>query len=285
MEAESNADPRYAAIDEALVVWRQGDCVVGEQWFAHRVEPSLPLTDAGRAAAEAGVDLAEESVVGFVVTTQTCDVVRSCVERSYIEVSPLVEVDADKLVDIEKARRPGYAFIPQLASRRLVADLDRTMTLEKPAVAKWERTPGWTTDAEGREFAVALARKRKRFAFPDDFTALASKLLNRLAGKHDKESVEGRALRALREVRVHAAPSWDDAAMTLTFWFVRGEQEVNFEGQSWSTLVEAWLKFLPAGKRFVEVHGQVTTLEDLTAADYVGSDPLDLDNLSAARSI
>jgi hypothetical protein len=155
------------------------------------------------------------------------------------------------------------------------------MTVEKPVAAKWTRTPGWSTDSQSRAFAAALARKRARFAFPDDFTALAEKLQGRLSKKHGKESPEGAALRGLREIRVHAAPSWDDPAVTLTFWFVRHDEDVTLEGRSWAAYVGEWLKLMPESGRFVKVQGQVTTLDDLTAADYVGSDPLDLDHLSA----
>jgi hypothetical protein len=271
----------YAEVDRALGVWRQGDCVLGEQSFVHRLEPSLPVTDIGRAGQEAGVDLAEVEVAGLVVVTQSCDIVRPCTERPYVEVCPLVEVALDRMREIERGRRPAYAFLPLLASRGLVADLDRVMTVEKPVVAKWHRTSGWNTDAEARAFALALARKRVRFAFPDDFTALAKNLQNRLMEKHDKESVEGRALRALREIRVQAAPSWDHNSVTLTFWFVRHDEDITFDGNSWSTFLDGWLGLVPQAGRFNKVFGQVTTLADLTAADYVNSDPLDLDHLSS----
>lgn len=94
MTAEADTDLRFATVDRALRDWRQGDCVLGEHWFAHRVDPSVAVTEAARAAAEAGLDLAESRVGGLVVATQTCDMVRSCVERPYVEVCPLVEVSA-----------------------------------------------------------------------------------------------------------------------------------------------------------------------------------------------
>jgi hypothetical protein len=280
--AETNTNSLYAAVDGALAAWRQGDCVLGEHWIAHRLDPSLPVTEAGTAAAATETDLAETQVLGLVVATQTCDVVRSCLERPFIEVCPLVEVPDADLQQIERGRRPRYGYVSQLADRRLVADLDRTMTVEKPVVAKWERTAGWSTDAQARAFAASLARKRVRFAFPDDFTALAATLQSRLTEKHDKQSDEGSALRTLREIRVHAAPSWDDQRVTLTFWFVRPDEAADFLGKSWSTFVEKWLKLVPEQGRFVKVQGQVSTLDDMTAADYVSSDPLDLDHLSYA---
>lgn len=281
MPAEVDADERYGRVDRALADWRQGDCALGEQWFAHRLLPVFPVTASGRAAAEEGAHLAEEQVLGFALVTQTCDIVRSCKDRPFVEVCPLVEVDDVRLREIERGRRPGYGLVPTLAQRRIVADLDRVMTVEKPVLAEWIRTPGWTTDAEGRAFAAALARKRVRFAFPDDFTAFVEELQRRLQEKHDKESVEGRGLRALREIRVQATPSWDGPDVTLLFWFVRQDADSDFEGTGWSDLLDEWLRLVPATGRFSTVHGQVATLEEMNALDYVGSDSLDLDHLSS----
>ena len=279
MSADPEAD-RIIAVDKALSDWRQGDCVLGEHWFVHRVDPSVGLTDAARAAAEAGTDLAETAEVGLVVVTQTCDVVRECKSRPYVEISPLVTLDEHDFHTVERCRRPNFALVPALADRRLVADLDRTMTVEKSVVAGWQRVPGCKSDDDARRFASALARKRERFAFPDDFTALAKKLTARLADKHDRTTVEGHALRSLREIRVRAAPSWDAPNIELMFWFVRedtGGDSVTGQKEQLS----AWLDLLPAGGRFASVLGQVAALEDMTARDYVESDPLDLDHLSS----
>lgn len=280
MAAESDQDPQITSIDRAIAAWRQGDCTLGEHWFAHRLDKSLPVTDAGRAAADADADLAEQEVEGFIVVTQTCDVVRSCNERPFVELCPLVEVDVDRLREIQRGQRPAYAFVPMLSARRLVADLDRVITVEKPLLGRWERTPGWRTDAEARAFALALSRKRARFAFPDDFTELTRRLQSRLKGKHEKNTVEGIGLRALREIRVHGSPSWDAPQVDVFFWFVRDEADSDIEGKSWADLLEKWLELVPSASRFKSIAGQVVTLQDMTAQDYVDSDPLDLDHLS-----
>jgi hypothetical protein len=166
-----------------------------------------------------------------------------------------------------------------------VADLDRIMTVEKPVVASWTRTTGWTTDSEGRRFAAALARKRVRFAFPNDFTALVGAMKRRLVAKHDKSSDEGQALRALREIRVQASPSWDAEAVDLFFWFIRDDADVASSiSESRPERLKSWLRLAPPSARFTNVDGRIASLADLTAADYVASDPLDLDHLSETRS-
>jgi len=238
------------------------------------------MAEAREAFTQADADLVETEVRGFIVVTQTCDIVRSCAARPFIELCPLVVVDADRLEEIKRCRRPAYAFVPQLLARRLVADLDRVMTVEKPLVATWERTSGWETDTEARAFALALSRKRARFAFPDDFSALAKKLLGRLSDKHEKNTDEGRGLRALSEIRVQASPSWEAKEVDIFFWFLREEDNLDFESKNWADLLREWLSLVPAMGRFHAVSGQVTTLEDMTAREYVDSDHLDLDYVS-----
>jgi hypothetical protein len=280
MAVPGQEPPHYDRVDAALQAWRQGDCVLGEHWFIHRFDPAVPLTEASTAVSEQGVDLAESAVRGLVVLTQTCDIVRTSRERPFLEVAPIVEVSAHVAHEIERGRRPVYAIIPALRTRGLVADLDRTMTIEKAVAAQWTRIAGCHTDAEARRFALALVRKRARVAFPDDFTAWVARLQARLLERHDRQSDEGRALRALREIRVRAAPAWDAPTVEVTFWFIREEEAMDFEGQRWDTLLGGWLQLIPATGRFRHVHGAVLALEDLTAKEYVESDPLDLDHLS-----
>jgi len=270
----------HQVVDALTQEWRQGDCVLEEQGFVHRFNPKLPLREESADVADEGVEIVESSVEGFVVLTQTCDIVRQCAERPFLEVGPIIEVSEQVAHKIERGRRPSYAIIPALRDQRLIADLDRTMTIEKAVLAGWSRVAGCRTDEEIRQFSLALARKRARFAFPDEFTEFAKRLQSRLAEKHDRQSDEGRALRALREIRVRAAPSWDNMNIELTFWFIREEGTNDFEGKSWDSLLDGWLELIRASGRFREVFGFVIALEDLTAKDYVESDPLDLDYLS-----
>lgn len=268
------------SVDLALQSWRQGDCVVGEQWFTYRIDTASPLTEEAAIAADSDADVAESLVHGFMLATQTCDIVRSCASRPFIEVCPLVAVDDRTLVDVRRGRQPRFAFVPGVGARGLVADLDRVMTVEKAVLAKWERTRGCCSDDDVRRLSFALARKRARFAFPDDFVEWALPLSKRLSSKHDKDSPEGRALRGLREIRVRAEPSWDADAIALTLWFIRNEDDLAFNAESWSRHLEAWLRLVPPKGRFGPIEGLVLALEDLTAKDYVEGDLLDLDHLS-----
>ena len=270
-------------IDATLEQWSQGDCTVGDYWFITRFDPQRPLTPdaADVVATSAEADLTESSVSGFVVVTQTCDLVRSCAERPFVEVAPLVAVDDQYLQDIHRLKRPRYAYIAGVAQFNLVADLDRVMTVEKAVVARWERISGCPSDADTRLLAEALARKRSRFAFPDDFNEFAKELQKRMQKRHDKADDDGVGLRALREIRVRAAPAWDAERVELMFWFIRAEEDVLFKNKAWHELLAQWLKLLPPSARFSAVDGTVVSLDDITAKDYLQSDRLDLDRLSS----
>ncbi len=267
--------------------WRQGDCAIGEDhWFSFHFSPQRPLTEDSKevtAVDSEEADLAESAVKGFAVLTQTCDLVRLCVDRPFVEIAPLVEVDAEKLQDIKRVKIPRYAYISGVAEQNLVADLDRVMTVEKAVVAQWDRIIGCQNDEEIRAFGKALSRKCSRFAFPDDFNAVVKKLQNRMSDKHEKTSDEGLALRTLREIRVQATPSWDAGEVELKFWFIRFQEDVHFEGKQWHELLDRWLGLLPTSGRFC-VEGVVLSLEDMTAAEYLSSDQLDLDRLSCHNS-
>lgn len=268
-------------VDKALAIWRQGDVALQEKWFTHIADPSRALTPES-SQADGTLSAITSEVEGLAIVTQSCDIVRTCSDRPFLEVVPLVKVDSSFLYEVKKGQRPAYVFIPATEEFSLVAHIDRVMTVEKTLVANWQRTQGCKTDAEIRAFAQTLARKRSRSAFPDDFTQLASTLQDRLQEKHDKQTPEGDALRALREIRVRAAPSWHAANIELFFWFIR--DEMNLENKPWDSLLVEWLKLIQAGGRFASVEGIVVLLEDLTAKDYVESDPLDLDYLSSRRS-
>jgi hypothetical protein len=262
-------------INTAMKEWRQGDCVLGKHWFAWRLDPNFPLF-----IDKAKEDLPQIEVPGFVVITQTCDLVRSCEKRSFVEVCPLFQVDAITLKQIKKCQRPQFAYVPALEEHSLVADLDRIMTVEKTIVTQWTRKPGWTTDMELRHFVMALNRKRSRFAFPDPFNPINQKLADILKGRSGLNETAERAMQSLIQIRVRAAPEWSAENVHLTFWFIHDENEPDFEGESWDTFAKIWMNALPSSPPYSDLIGSATTYEDLKAIDLVESDEVDLDHFS-----
>ena len=276
MSVLTKGDPRAQKIDAALQSWRQGDFTLGDVWLAHIADGSAALTEV--ATKGDGVHAAVYEVGGVVVVTQTCDVVRACTDRPFVCVAPLIKLEDSGGNAVAVGMSPRYA---RVATRPdLVADLDQVVSIEKSLVASWERLPGWTTDDELREFAASLARKAARFAFPDDFTLQVAKgLQRRVKEKHDKDSDEGKALRALREIRVSASPSWDSEKVSLFFFFIRDEEPEALDIK-WDQHLSQWLKLCKPFGTVTRIEGRVTTLDGMTAREYVESDQLDLDHLS-----
>lgn len=274
----------FALFDEQLSVWRQGDVALPDEFvFLHLADLRQPLTPEARQLAlevDPGLHGVPSEVEGVVVLTQTCDIVRSCSDRPFVEIAPLVALPQDLLEDVRNNRRPAYAWVPSISAKRgLVAHLDRVMTVEKAVVAAWERVQGCRNDQEARDFALALARKRTRTAFPTDFNEAANGLQQRIKGKHGKASLEGRMLNALREIRVRAAPSWDAPAVMIFLWFIKTEDPADLQ-EAWADQLRAWVDLVDWTNRFKCEGFVVCSLSDLTAQDYVESDPLDLDHLS-----
>ena len=173
-------------IDRALKDWRQGDVSLdADLEFLHLADLSRPhspasiqvantLEEDGQVVkAEAAAVL--DNVRGLVMLSQTCDIVRGCRDRPFVEVAPVVEVKEDLIEEIRRLKRPAFAYIPSISDDGLVADLDRVMTVEKALLARLTRTPGWETDAELRDFALALTRKRSRFPVSRRFRQRNSK--------------------------------------------------------------------------------------------------------------
>lgn len=236
-----------ALIEAILRDWRQGDAMLGpDAVLVHLADKRLPLTAASRSAAADAVedhDIFEvlTPVLGLVVVTQSCDIVKPCAKSEFVEVSPLVQPVSDQdFSDIQKSRISRYAYLPGLASRKLVVDLDRTMTVEKAVVAGWKRIPGCTNDDERVAFAEALARKRQRFAFPDGFNTGLRRFRDRIRDKAGKATPEGRLIEAIDHVRVQAVPNWDGAGVRVFFWFLlKSGEDIDFDASR--LVIQNWM--------------------------------------------
>lgn len=277
-------------IEKALREWRQGDATLDVGTFVvHLADKRAPLTDEARDAVARGeVDAGEDvfevlsPVEGLVVVSQSCDIVRECSRSECVEVSPLIFVEDDRTFeDIRKRRRTRYAYLPGLAERKLVADLERTMTVEKAVVAGWSRIAGCTMDRERATFAEALARKRRRFAFPDEFNVGLSRFKNRLRRAGGRKTLEGDVLAALDEIRVQASPHWGAAKVTVFFWFLT-EQEKIADFNAAREIIQNWMSTMswPGGFALADPAFRVLEPRDMTVEEYQGSHALDYDDIS-----
>jgi hypothetical protein len=283
--ADAPQDP-FEATDAALRVWRQGDVVFDENLpLLHLAVAGQPLTKEAELAAQDQPEgkpddrgVVPGKCLSFVVLTQTCDLVRSCRQRPYAELAALIEAPPDLLREVQNSLRPAFAFLPPLADRRLVADLDRTMTVEKTVLASLARQPGVTTPQETAAFQKALSRNKARFAFPDAFVAGMGSFQKRLKDKAGKNSDEGRHVDALSEIRVAATPSWETDKVTITLWLIK---KCDPDPAQWPIWIAQWVKLICQKDRYIlDGEPRVVRPEDMRVSEYLASQQLDLDHLS-----
>lgn len=282
MTAYSPDPATVQTVDEGLQVWRQGDVAVAD-WIGHLVDPARPLTEEAAQGGDEEGSLALASLVveGLVVVTQTCDVVRSCADRPFVQVAPLIRLEDPIQREAAAGWRPRYAPVPNLGADAF-ADLDRIVTIEKTILVTCEQVPGWESDAEIRRFSKSVGRKFSRFAFPDDLAEALRPLVKRIREKHKKESEEGRALRLVKEIRIVADPHWaaSEIDIFLTFAPDTQEEEAQLPPAKWDELLAKWLELCSPTGVVHEIDGEILSLEELTAREYIESDALDLDHLS-----
>jgi hypothetical protein len=282
------------AIDQRLQDWNQGDVVLGDAIpFVHLANLEQPITPEAKevAASTAGstdpIGTVVASVTGLAVITQSCDLVRSCLQQPFVRLAVLEKAESSFIEQVRQGHRPRYAYIPGVADRQLVANLDRVITIEKAVLAEAteRRIRGCGTDSDARELALALSRNVGRAAFPDDFAVAMGGIQTRIREKHGKATKdkhgkptnEGPLLKALREIRVACTPSWTAANPSLMFYFVFNKREdIPSDGDS---IIEALLKRFKPG-RFADPGFILVAINEMSAEAYISSDPLDLDHLS-----
>ena len=174
---------------------------------------------------------------------------------------------------------PRYLSCSGLSGNKLAADLERVTTLEKRLLAQFsaQRVKGAENASEQRRIASTLARKRARAALPDDFVSFIAPLQKHVKARHGKNSDEGRFLKAAREIRVIAEPSWDAERVNITLLFLFNRlDEIPTDAD---TRVAAFISLLTDTSLYTAT-GLVRALDQITAASYLDSDALDLDSLS-----
>jgi hypothetical protein len=248
--------------------WRQGDLVLAP------VE--LPQLDVEEGETVVSFIEAEH---GVAVLTQSCDIVRSHEDRPVVQVAALTPADADELQRARSGQAVRYAYLPSLAERGLVIDLDISATVTKQLAQAWERTTGCTNDDERRSLAGAIARHRQRFAFPDAFNAVVKPIRKLVEKKRNVDSAQGRLVRALEEIRV-TCDNWD-APTGLLFTFILDEAPPPADAPEWRQTLDD-LENKLKHPDFPDPSCRLVTYDELSARELIDSDRLDLDGLSDA---
>ncbi len=290
-------------VDQSVKDWRQGD-VFGLDSFVHIADPSDPRSDEAKAETKSPADakmtdewlIVISEVEAAVVISQTCDVIDPSSVNPFVEVAPLVRLEEPFASQAIKGGRPRYAHVPAVNA---FADLERIQPIEKPVLVRFSRTAGVRDDQEQRRFAEAVGRHFNRFAFPTPLYRALKPLSNRIDKKYGQatfdqggknETKEGQALAALDEIRIGAAPSWSADPIDLYVFFLTQTRESGLqlmpEGE-WQQWVNFWLDLCrkPGGSLDGTVYrslgGEWVGLDELNAYEYLASDRLDFDRLTA----
>ena len=281
------SDEAAQLVHQKLRDWSQGDFTLEINTFIHIANPLAPLTSS--AASVSGVEgedfvAVPSEVLGIVVVTQTCDIVNKLMERPYVEVCPIVEVGPEDLPLVKSGNRPGAVYLSTFGNKPWAVDLDRVMTIEKTILVAANRVVGCPNKEDQRKLAIALARKRARFAFPDEFESMMQGFLKYTKKRHGKQSPEGEALLLIREFRASASPSWTEPTgpINVTIYAIRNGPHVP-KNKTWAEIVRIWEKELATSTIFLPPQFLVVDLENITGKDYAESEVLDLNYLSEPK--
>lgn len=262
-------------IDALMQSLRQGDYVIGDCGFLF-----LGRDHSADAADQIATPVAAvlQRVHGLVLVSQSCDIVRGCRQRPYVEFAPLVVADPATMNSVIRRRSNQFvALSSETTAHNRVVDLDRVMTVEKAVAANWQFGRGLETDEEVRTFARCLARKRQRAAFPAELRAMLQPLRRDLEKKHRSPAVE--AIAKLFEIRVRPSPNWHAPRVVVEFWLV-SEPADGLGGTEVTAVHDAFAERIAAAGNLVVGPIQITSLVALTAADYLSSDHLEFDDLT-----
>lgn len=272
--APRDKETTCAIEEDPLVHWRQGDFVLGVGGFLYAGSPQNGETYDAREDVD--------GVCGLIAISQSCDIVRDSGGRHYVTFCPLVEVESRLVSDIEKGRRPYFAYVENTEDA-VFADLRRAMSVEKKLVRTWKKNTGFHSEEARTRFAAALERKFGQFAFPDDFDGAIGSFRQRVWSRHSKQhSAPGKVYRSLEQIRFRAEPNW--AAKERRISMVAIMQ--NSETQE-ATLLEISKELdqeiekieWPAGYKWNSPRLLLGTARDLTAEDILTSRRGDFDFL------
>lgn len=305
-------DELRAEVDSAANTWRQGD-VFEETAIVHYALGSHPLTEG--AARNAGPSAVLHRLDLAVVISQTCEVVRSCVERPLVHVAAVVALSGQELDEALRGWRPRYVHLPWVGDDRF-ADLELQGAVEKSVLLHSNLARRCPDTASASKFGMGLGRHRARFAFPDDLAPTLRPLVNRLREKARKSTPQGRRIDEVWEIRVRADPDWDAAQQSIELVFlvdprslppqpVESELPASIHSQiqsldvqrlaellddqaldagsrnvTWQRLADAWSSFAKPAGSIVEVSGVAVPINEFTRFDEFTAPQLDLDYLS-----
>lgn len=272
-------------VDECIATWQQGDVILCEDIpFIYLVDLKAPLTAAAKKLVwdeeQPSLEQVAVDIIGLVILSQTCDLVRDSSKRPFVEVCALVKLPPNEATNARKGKIFRYALLPSFKDGTYAADLDRIMTVEKSLLAS--RTIQYhkalLTDAECRAFSEALIRRLTRAAFPNDFVEAISAFKQHIISCYKNDNPEGEFLKAISQIRIVPKPDWNANEIEVDFYFVF-DKETNIPENS-DVFIEGLLKKIKIDDKIIDVSGYASAFNSMTAEMYLMSHQLELDYLS-----
>ena len=265
----------------AYLNWLQGDFALGVGPFLFG---DLPEVDEKEAI---GAAYLAQDPVGFVVVSQTCDIVSHPKRLPTVAVCPLIEVDSSHRKMIGRGQAPRFGIVEN-APEGVVVDFASPMSISKELLGGWSRSQGFCDQQLAMNFARGLERVYGRFAFPDEFNESIRQLERQIKSKYGKhESLFGKAVRSLQELRVRPDPSWDADEVRIIFMLIfsassKREIEPKEIQSQFQQIIEKldWVKPF----KLAEASVRIGDYDDFSARLYMESVPLDLNALSFAAN-
>ncbi|MGW4299989.1 hypothetical protein ACWEHT_09455 [Streptomyces sp. NPDC004646] len=330
MESQPEPDGRLVRVrqqvDAEVLRWRQGD-ILRNLYVLRLVDLSRPLSPETESEGIAGsipvttnvADPAELAILdaevplGFAIISQTCDVVREVANQPYIQLCPVIEVSDGLASSARKNESTRVVWLPG-AGQNTCADLTRSFTAEKSVLIGHDPIHGVTTDAEIRNFAMTVARRFGRFAFPDDLTESMARMRKRFLDKRNKNSEEGFALRSIYQIRAEGFPSWDASEIEVTLHFILepgilpdpdGQGDIRFDVplrspdiaargmdglvgealvQAWVGLIRSWLSLCEPVGLIKSIDFQLVDTVSFSLEQVRSTEMLDLEYLSISSA-
>lgn len=265
----------------SLTLWEQGDFALNVGGFLFGTTPDeKDLAD--DEAIKIAIRESDEAIVGAVLISQTCDVVRLGNQDELVAICPLVKRSVSEQNEIAKGRRPSLAIIGESPDGTF-ADLSRVMSVTKKLLITWPRSQGFSDSNEKLRFASALERKFGRFAFPDNFNTALSGFQSRVWSKHDKNSNIGNIYRSIKQIRFRATPNWNVPSRKISIIFILQDKssmtetkdEIQSELKAQVDKIE-----LPKGYNWANPKFVLLFLSELSAEEFLESQAADFDFLS-----
>jgi hypothetical protein len=271
--------------------WQQGDIVyIAGLPFVFMADLRNPLTDPSKEFLSGEGQVAPDNpyaavtidVKGFVVISQTCDLIRDFTDAPTVQLATIEKVSPSVFAGVKKRTTIRYLFLPELEPELIVANLDQVLTVEKAillAIKPKQRKCAVRNDVEAQILSEGIARKFSRFAFPDEFTEALSKFRNSIIGRHDKNSQAGRTFQALKEIRVANSNGWADLKSEIEFLFLfENDEDIT---QECGSCIDDLMNHFVVNERFPVIPSfRCVTFKDITADTYRRSLLLDLNFLS-----